>query len=388
MTTEIMQFKCPSCGHLLGEQEFKHACEVSNTLVNEMLEQKEKELKIEHERRLQQQQENNDNDKEREVSERVSKIRKEEDAIYKQVLIEKDRQIEAAKLQSTINRQEEIRQALTEKEREREQEKTMYKLHIQRLEKDNTELTDKTKQLTGKIEEQRKTIENIPPELRGTGGEIDLFNDLHNAFPKDDLVPKKVGVEMADVIQTVVIEKGEKLAPPIVWDRKTGDKVTSVDINKAKKYKTTHNTDFSIIVTEKGITKKDSNNTLIGMREGIYLVHPTIVVEIGKLLRTFIIEMARQTSSNKGRTSKQAKLYDYLSGSGYARTLKMMRDAKSNLDDLQRKEEDYHKTTWNTRKKSIDEWFKIGEWNQQIINDIIQDQTCERLEDEPNTREE
>jgi len=58
------------------------------------------------------------------------------------------------------------------------------------------------------------------------------------------------------------------------------------------------------------------------------------------------------------------------------------------LDDLQRKEEDYHKTTWNTRKKSIDEWFKIGEWNQQIINDIIQDQTCERLEDEPNTREE
>jgi hypothetical protein len=387
MTTEIVQFKCPSCGHLLGEQEFKHACEVSDSLVNERLEQIERELKIKHERQLQQQQENNDNDKEREVCERLIKIRKEEMAKHNQALLDKDRQIEATKLQSTINREEEIRQAITEKEREREQEKTMYKLHIQRLEKDNTELTDKTKQLTGQIEEQRKTIENIPPELRGTGGEIDLFNDLHNAFPKDELVPKKVGVEMADVIQTIVIENGEKIAPPIVWDRKTGDKVTSLDINKARKYKTTHNTDFSIIVTEKGITKKDSNNTLIGTREGIYLVHPTIVVEIGRLFRTFIIEMAKRTNSNKGKTSKQATLYDYLSGSEYARTLKMIRDAKSNLDDLQRKEEDYHKTTWNTRKKSIDEWFKIGEWNQQIINGIIQDQTCERIEDEPNNRE-
>lgn len=71
MTTEIVQFKCPSCGHLLGEQEFKHACEVSDSLVNERLEQIERELKIKHGRQLQQQQENNDNDKEREVCERL-----------------------------------------------------------------------------------------------------------------------------------------------------------------------------------------------------------------------------------------------------------------------------------------------------------------------------
>jgi hypothetical protein len=46
-----------------------------------------------------------------------------------------------------------------------------------------------------------------------------LFNDLHNAFPDDELVSKKVGVEMADVIQTVVIKNREKIAPPIVWER-------------------------------------------------------------------------------------------------------------------------------------------------------------------------
>lgn len=159
-------------------------------------------------------------------------------------------------------------------------------------------------------------------------------------------------------------------------------------MSKAKKYKTTHNTDFSIIVTEKGITKKDSNNTLIGTREGILLVHPAIVVEIAKLLRSFIIESAKQTSGNKGRTSKQAKLYNHLTSPEYARTIRAIKDAKWSLDELQRREEDHHKTTWTTRRKVTDEVFKIAERNQQIINDIIQDRTTEPSKDDSNKKEE
>jgi hypothetical protein len=64
-------------------------------------------------------------------------------------------------------------------------------------------------------------------------------------------------------------------------------------------------------------------------------------------------------------------LYDYLTNSGYARAIKTIRELKSDLDELQRKEEDYHKTTWTTRRTSIEDWFKIGEQNQQAINEII-----------------
>ncbi len=134
---------------------------------------------------------------------------------------------------------------------------------------------------------------------------------------------------------------------------------------KAKKYQTLHNTDYSIIVTEKGITKKDSHTTRFGMRESIFLVHPTAVVEIANLIRRFIIESAKQTSSNKGRTSKQARLYDYLKSPEYARTIQTIRDMNSKMDDLQRKEEDYHKDTWAKRKKLIEESRKISELNQQ-----------------------
>ena len=175
-------------------------------------------------------------------------------------------------------------------------------------------------------------------------------------------------------------ENGEKIAPPIAWDRKTGDSVTTEDIEKAKKYKTIHNTDYSIIVTAKGITKRDSNHTLIGTREGIYLVHPTIVVEIAKLIRSFIIRMAKTTISNKERASKQDKLFEWMTSVEYARTIGQIREIKSDLDDYQRKEEEYHKKLWHKRKNKIREWYKIDELNQKIIDRIVNRQTIELCE--------
>jgi hypothetical protein len=163
--------------------------------------------------------------------------------------------------------------------------------------------------------------------------------------------------------------------------------VTSVHISQAKEYKTKHNTDYSIIVTEKGITKNDSNNSLIGSREDIWLVHPTMVVEIAKIFRSFIIESAKQTSSNENRTSKQAKLYDYLKSPEFVIAIQMIREANSKLDNLQKKEEEDHKKVWYTRKKLIDEWRKICENNHQKINDIMQYTTSDDSKDKDKVEE-
>ena len=38
-----------------------------------------------------------------------------------------------------------------------------------------------------------------------------LLEDLRAAFPKDNLVPKTVGVEMPDFVQTIVTESGETI---------------------------------------------------------------------------------------------------------------------------------------------------------------------------------
>jgi hypothetical protein len=107
------------------------------------------------------------------------------------------------------------------------------------------------------MEKLQQTLENVPPEFRGTAGELMLLEDLRVAFPKDNLVPKTVGVEMPDVVQTIVTESGESIRTPIIWDMKTGENITPKDIEKAKRYKEKYDTDYCIVVTAKGITTKD-----------------------------------------------------------------------------------------------------------------------------------
>jgi hypothetical protein len=54
--------------------------------------------------------------------------------------------------------------------------------------------------------------------------------------------------------------------------------------------------------------------------------------------------------TNGGRDSKKEKLYEMLTSPQYYRDVQTRLEAKSKLDELQRKEEDYHRTTWTEKR--------------------------------------
>jgi hypothetical protein len=393
MTATIVDQRCPACGHLVGQEEHVRVLANIDRLAEEKMNGELEEMERKHQEELEQTRVNKE-----EMNGELEELRYEldkKDRLIKDVqsnieglatqkatskIEEMESKHQEELEQSRINKEEEIARAVREKEWKHQEERAAYRTQIDRLEKDNRDLT-------AKAEEQKKKIDNMSSEFGGSKGELHLLETLESAFPNDKLIPKKVAVDMADIIQTVVTENGIKRIehePPIVWDRKTSDKVTPSDICKAKNYKTKHNTDYSIIVTEKGITTKDSENRVFGMREGIYLVHPTAVVDIARIFRSFIIDKAKQTSSDIDRTSKQARLYEYLKSSEYGRTIETMREGKIKLDDLQRKEEKYHKDLWKDRTKIIEAWSRIVEQNQEKIDDVMRDQTSEDSKDDSN----
>jgi hypothetical protein len=57
----------------------------------------------------------------------------------------------------------------------------------------------------------------------------------------------------------------------------------------------------------------------------------------------------------------------------YGRTMGTIINMKSNLDEIQRKEDEYHDMTWKKRKKIINDWFRLDQYNQKMINDITQE---------------
>jgi hypothetical protein len=368
MTIEVVNFKCPTCGHVLGEVEYYNACEKNKILADEKAKQKVqeqiKQLKIEHAKEVQRIKESNEAENKKEIDTRVAKIVTEENVQielkHNQELADKDRQIQAAQKLSSELMDEKIRQAIINNEAKHTQKEIEFELQLGRVKADN-------KDLMAQVEKQKKTLDSIPPELRGTAGELILIDILQKEFRTDRIMSKNVGISMADVIHTIVTSKGEVIPTPIVYDKKLGEKVTKSDLEKAKNYKTVHNTDHSIIVT-----KDIKNNCLTEEREGILLVHPLVVIDIAKRIRSSLIETSKQTRNNISRDSKESKLYNYITSLEYTREMESRIDLKSKLDDLQRKEEDYHMTMWCRRKEFIDKWSQLDNKSDLVINDITQ----------------
>ena len=154
---------------------------------------------------------------------------------------------------------------------------------------------------------------------------------------------------MGDIVQKIRTTSAS-LEMPIVYDNKQAESVTAKDIEKAKKYKDVHATDYVIIVSS-NLPKKDVKNGLFGEKEGILLCHPCIVVDVAKQIRRAIIEIGKQSESRKDRENKESKLYDYIRSSEFTSTVEKLHDIYQKAADLQDSEEKAHTRLWRERRK-------------------------------------
>lgn len=342
MTSELVQFKCPSCGQKLTEEEYWHVCQIQKDQLDQMLE--------------------------KELEHRTSQIRQENRTQLEQEKLrlakhygEKEKQLEDAHTVNTKLLDEKINQAIAESEAKYIQKDKESELQYSRIVSINKELVEK-------VEKLEKVLDNIPPELRGTAGELVLQDELQKEFTTDKFTSKKVGVEMADVVQTIVTETGHRLPTPIVYDKKMADRVTSHDINKAKRYKIIHNTDYCIIVTAKGIR----TNRFTEEREGILLVHPIALIDVTSRIRHLIVETAKLARNSEALQTKQTMVYNYVTSPVYNREWKIIMDIKFKLDELQMSEDRYHKKTSEKRRQLIENWFDLDDKSHSIVSDILQ----------------
>jgi hypothetical protein len=198
-------------------------------------------------------------------------------------------------------------------------------------------------------EELKKQLQQSQSELKGEVGEIDLYSNLTQAFQQDFFTRQKRGTAMGDIVQRIRTASAS-LETPIVYDNKQADSVTNKDIEKAKRYKDVHATDYVIIVS-RNLPKKDVKNGLFGEKEGILLCHPSIVVDVAKQIRRAIIEICKQTESRKDRENKESKLYDYIRSSEFAGTVEKLHDIYQKAADLQDSEEKAHGRLWKERRR-------------------------------------
>jgi len=356
---EIIQFKCPTCGQNVSEEEYWHVCQIQKSQIDQMVENEIAQRTRQIERALKEK-----NDRERD--EAVSKIVKEEKLRLEEQYYEKEKKLQEERVENDKLVDERINQVIMQNEAKHRQREKETELKNSRIESSYKELQEK-------FEKMQKTLENIPAELRGTAGELVLQDELQKEFKVDEFLPKKVGAEMADVVQTIVIENGQKLRTPIAYDKKMGNFVTKLDIEKAKRYKTIHGTDHVIIVTAKGIR----SNRFTEKREGIMLVHPIVLIDVVRMIRYLIIETAKYAKNSEELEKAEARIYCYLTSPEYNREWEIILDIKSQLADLQTTDDKRQKQTSERRTTLVYRLFELINKNHAIISDILHENAKE-----------
>jgi hypothetical protein len=222
-------------------------------------------------------------------------------------------------------------------------------------------LSEKDIQLSrfsNEVESLKKQLTQSQSELKGEAGELDLLARLKEVFPNDYFRRQKRGTSSGDIMHQIR-ENGKSLDIPIVYDNKAAKTVTKKDIEKAKKYQKIHGTDYVIIVSA-NLPKNSVPNGHYGTRDGILLVHPSLVTEVTKQIRTAIIEISKLRLSSKDQKSKQTQLYEYVMSSEFSRIIEEFSAIYEKLYKLQTKEEKDHQTLWKSRNHEVDKLVKLS----------------------------
>jgi hypothetical protein len=223
----------------------------------------------------------------------------------------------------------------------------------------NEELREREIQISrfkDEVDGLKKQLTQSQAELKGEAGELDLFVTLTDAFPQDNFRRQKRGISSGDLIQRIRIGSSV-LDTPIVYDNKNANTVTKADVTKAKKYQKMHGTTYVLIVGN-NLPKISVPNGLLGEKDGIILVHPSIVVEVTKRIRDGMIEISKLSLGKEDRQEKQDKLYSYIMSQEFSLVLKSLSDLNEKLFHLQSKEERDHQTLWKNRKSLQEDLLK------------------------------
>ncbi len=218
-----------------------------------------------------------------------------------------------------------------------------------RLKKTLTEKDLQIQRAKLEAESLKQKLTESQAELKGEAGELDLYATLTRAFPEDIFRRQRRGQVSGDLIQQIRTGTGRALQKAIIYDNKEGESVTKKDLQKAKGYRSIHGTNYVIIVSSN--LPKSVENRLCGEKEGILLIHPSIVAEVSRQIRSGIIEIAKQSGSKVDRETKEKKLYDYVRSHEFSGRVETISSVYHRMSDLQDREERAHRRLWKDRKE-------------------------------------
>ena len=212
---------------------------------------------------------------------------------------------------------------------------------------ERTRSFEETQALRQKLEDLTRKLEGKSAHELGEGSEIDLFEQLRDAFPGDHIQRVPKGVNGADVIHEVV--HNGRVCGKIIYDAKNRDSWQNGFATKLKADKLAQAADHAVLSSNKFPKDKSQIHT----QDGVIVANPARVLVIAEILREQIVRMHELRASKEAREEKTVALYAFVTSDHFKQLLEQVEAQAGKILELDSKEQEAHRRIWDQRGKLI-----------------------------------
>jgi len=212
---------------------------------------------------------------------------------------------------------------------------------------ERTRAFEEAQALRQKLEDLTRKLEGKSAHELGEGSEIDLFEELRDAFQADRIQRVPKGVNGADVIHEVV--HNGRVCGKIIYDAKNRDSWQNGFATKLKADKLAQAADHAILSSNKFPKDKSQVHT----QDGVIVANPARVLVIAEILREQIVRMHELRASKEAREEKTVALYAFVTSDHFKQLVEQVQAQAGKMLELDSKEQEAHRRVWDQRGKLI-----------------------------------
>ncbi len=199
------------------------------------------------------------------------------------------------------------------------------------------------------MEDLQHKFEKKSQQLQGEVQELDLEERLQRHFVRDHIAPIPKGQVGADVMQRVVGDSGVECGA-IVWECKRTKNWQAVWLDKLRDDQRATKAELAILVSQ---TLPDGVDNF-SFIDGIWVVHPSLVIPVATALRERLLEVSRTRQSMSGQQDKVQLVYGYLTSPQFKQRIEAIVEAFRTMQSDLQQERRVFERHWAKREKEIE----------------------------------
>jgi len=202
---------------------------------------------------------------------------------------------------------------------------------------------DEKQKLQAKLQEAQRQLDKERADQLGEGQEVDLYNELKQAFPQDKITRIAKGEPGADIRQEIV-DRG-KVCGTILYESKNSMQWRRSYAAKLRKDQIAEKADHAVLAS----VKFPEGSRELTIVDGVIIINPRRVVTLARLLRDSSIQIHKLHLSAEQSTGKRDELYKFITSPRCEQMLGHQDELTGALLELEKTEHRQHEKIWKER---------------------------------------